>query len=208
MIEIAKKLGATVENVTLPKELLKAVLPTYTIIANSEATSNHACLDGIKYGNRQPGSSTEEIMINSRTDGFGDHIKRRFVLGNLALATQNQERMFRKAQRVRRLLVEQIQDIFASYDIILTPNSGHIAPLLENMEENRLSDSYLILENHLILSNFAGTPSITIPSGFVDNMPIGINIMGRLFEEETVLQTAYALEQELGYANQYCKGEE
>ncbi len=207
VIEIAKKLGATVENVTLPKELLKAVLPTYTIIANSEATSNHACLDGIKYGNRQPGSSTEEIMINSRTDGFGDHIKRRFVLGNLALATQNQERMFRKAQRVRRLLVEQIQDIFASYDIILTPNSGHIAPLLENLKENRLSDSYLILENHLILSNFAGTPSITIPSGFVDNMPIGINIMGRLFEEETVLQTAYALEQELGYANQYCKGE-
>ena len=94
VIDIFKQLGAVVEEVEIPLQLAKAILPTYTIIANSEATSNHSCLDGIKYGDRQPGNSTDEVMINSRTDGFGAHIKRRFILGNLALATENQERMF------------------------------------------------------------------------------------------------------------------
>ena len=96
VVETFKQLGAIVEEVEIPVYLAKAILPTYTIIANSEATSNHSCLDGIKYGDRQPGSSTDEVMINSRTDGFGAHIKRRFILGNIALATENQERMFRK----------------------------------------------------------------------------------------------------------------
>ena len=207
VVKTLKDLGATVDNVTMPKQLMKAILPTYTIISNSEATSNHSCLDGIKYGNRQPGKSTDEIMINSRTDGFGSHIKRRFILGNLALATENQEKMFRKAQKVRRLIVEEMNTIYQDYDIILTPNSGSVAPTVEEANDDRLSDAYLILENHLALGNFAGTPSITIPSGFVDNMPIAINLMGRLFEEQTVFNVAYALEQALGYANQYARGE-
>ncbi|MFV0393426.1 MAG: Asp-tRNA(Asn)/Glu-tRNA(Gln) amidotransferase subunit GatA [Coprobacillaceae bacterium] len=207
VVKTLKDLGATVDNVTMPKQLMKAILPTYTIISNSEATSNHSCLDGIKYGNRQPGKSTDEIMINSRTDGFGSHIKRRFILGNLALATENQEKMFRKAQKVRRLIVDEMNTIYQDYDIILTPNSGSVAPTVEEANDDRLSDAYLILENHLALGNFAGTPSITIPSGFVDNMPIAINLMGRLFEEQTVFNVAYALEQALGYANQYARGE-
>lgn len=207
VVTTLKDLGAKVEEVSMTKHLLKAMLPTYTIIANSEATSNHSCLDGIVYGNRQPGESTDEVMINSRTDGFGDHIKRRFILGNLALATENQERMFRKAQRVRRLMVEELQKIYEDYDIILTPNSGAIAPKLEDVQDDRLSEAYLILENHLVLGNFAGTPSITIPSGFVDNMPIAVNLMGRLFEEQTVFNVAYALESAMGYANQYARGE-
>ena len=127
VVETFKQLGAIVEEVEIPVYLAKAILPTYTIIANSEATSNHSCLDGIKYGDRQPGSSTDEVMINSRTDGFGAHIKRRFILGNIALATENQERMFRKAQRVRRLIVEEMNKIYDNYDIILTPNGGGIA---------------------------------------------------------------------------------
>ena len=100
VVQKFKELGATVENVSIPRELLRTLLPTYTIIANSEATSNHSCLDGIKYGHRAEGESTDEIMINSRTEGFGAHIKRRFILGNLALATENQEKMFKQAQRV------------------------------------------------------------------------------------------------------------
>lgn len=205
VVETLKQLGAVVEEVTMPTHLVKAVLPTYTIIANSEATSNHACLDGINYGNRQDGASTDEIMINSRTNGFGAHIKRRFILGNLALATENQERMFRKAQRVRRLIVEELNKIYDNYDIILTPNGGSVAPKLDDEHDNRLSDEYIILENHLALANFAGTPSISIPSGFVDEMPVAVNLMGRLFEEQTVFNVAYALEQALGFANQYSR---
>ena len=199
VVETFKQLGAIVEEVEIPVYLAKAILPTYTIIANSEATSNHSCLDGIKYGDRQPGSSTDEVMINSRTDGFGAHIKRRFILGNIALATENQERMFRKAQRVRRLIVEEMNKIYDNYDIILTPNGGGIAPKLDEANDDRLSDEYLAL------GNFAGTPSISIPSGFCEGMPIAVNIMGRLFEEQTVFNVAYALEQALGLANQYSR---
>ena len=205
VIATLKELGAEVGEVTIPQYLARAILPTYTIIANSEATSKHSCLDGIKYGDRQPGSSTDEVMINSRTDGFGAHIKRRFILGNLALATENQERMFRKAQRVRRLIVEELNKIYSEYDIILTPNSGSVAPKLDEANDDRLSDEYIILENHLALGNFAGTPSISIPSGFSDKMPIAVNLMGRVFEEQTVLNAAYALEQALGFANQYSR---
>ncbi|WP_028042202.1 Asp-tRNA(Asn)/Glu-tRNA(Gln) amidotransferase subunit GatA [Candidatus Stoquefichus massiliensis] len=205
VVQTLKDLGATVENVRMPTEIMRTLLPTYTIIANSEATSNHSCLDGIKYGNRQAGTTTDDVMINSRTNGFGDHIKRRFILGNLALATENQERMFRKAQRVRRIIVGELNKIYENYDIILTPNGGSVAPRVDEASDDRLSDEYLILENHLCLANFAGTPSLSLPSGFVDGMPIAVNLMGRLFEEQTVFNCAYALENALGLKNQYSR---
>ena len=207
IIDLYKKMGCTVDFVEYDETLLKAMLPTYTIIANSEATSNHACLDGVKYGTRVDAATPDEVMIASRTNGFGAHIKRRFILGNLALATQNQEKMFRKAQRVRRLIVEELNKIYENYDLILGPTAGHVAAKIEEEETDRLTDEYLILENHLVLGNFAGTPSLTLPCGFVDEMPIGINIMGKLFEEQTVLNAAYALENELGLKNKYAKGE-
>lgn len=205
IVKTFQNLGAIVDEVSMPTELMRTLLPTYTIIANSEATSNHSCLDGIKYGNRQPGTTTDDIMINSRTYGFGDHIKRRFILGNLALATENQEKMFRKAQRVRRLIVEELNKIYQDYDIILTPNGGSVAPKVEEAIDDRLSDEYLILENHLSLSNFAGTPSLSLPCGFVDGMPIAVNLSGRIFEEQTVLNCAYALEKVLQFQNQYSR---
>ncbi len=208
MIQTYRDLGCQVDFVHFDKTLLKALLPTYTIIANSEATSNHACLDGVKYGTRVDAPSPDEVMIASRTNGFGDHIKRRFILGNLALATENQEKMFRKAQRVRRLIVNELNKIYTDYDLVLTPTAGHIAAKIDDESEDRLTDEYLILENHLALGNFAGTPSLTLPCGFVEDMPIGINIMGKLFEEQTVLNASYALEKQLNLKNQFVKGEE
>ncbi|WP_249028660.1 Asp-tRNA(Asn)/Glu-tRNA(Gln) amidotransferase subunit GatA [Tannockella kyphosi] len=200
-----KELGAIVEEVEMDITLLKAILPTYKIIANSEATSNHSCLDGIKYGDFQIADSTDEVMIASRTHGFGDHIKRRFILGNLALATENQEKMFRQAQRVRRLIVEELNRVYQEYDIILTPNAGTIAPkeTEANASDDVTSSEYVILENHLALGNFAGTPSLTLPTGFVEDMPIAVNLMGRIFEEQTVLNVSYALENVLTFKNQY-----
>ncbi len=200
IIQTLKRLGVIVEEVSIPNELMEAIIPVYTIIANCEATSNHACLDGIKYGCYKDGQSIEDIMIQSRTYGFSSQIRRRFILGSLALLEDNQEKMFKKAQCVRRLIVDEINKIFLDYDIILTPNSGSIAPLIDHQ-----SRSYDIIENHLCLSNFTGMPSLTLPCGFVENMPIAVNLTGRLFEEQTVLNIAYALEQELGYANQYCR---
>lgn len=207
-IAIYQQLGATVDFVSMDQNLLMTALPVYTIIANSEATSNHSCLDGIKYGLRVSASTADDVMIESRTAGFGPHIKRRFVLGNLALATENQEKMFRKAQRVRRLIVDELNRIYADYDLILTPVSNEHAPTIADAKDDRLSSQYVILENNLVLGNFAGTPSLSLPIGMTDGMPFNLNIMGRLFEEQTVLNAAYALENELPYKNQYAGGQE
>ena len=208
VIKSYQDLGVSVEFVSMNQQLIRALLPTYTIIANSEATSNHSCLDGVKYGVRAAGDNPDQIMINSRTKGFGKHIKRRFVLGGLALATENQEKMFQKAKKVRRLVVEELDKIYTEYDIVLTPTFGNIAPTIEDANDERLSEQYLILENHLILGNFSGRPSLSIPTGFSQKMPISINIMGKLFEEQTVLNVAYALESVLSYKNQYNDGGE
>ncbi len=205
-IEALRNAGYTVDFVHFDKTLLLAVLPTYVIIANSEATSNHSCLDGVKYGTRVAGDTPDDVMINSRTNGFGAHIKRRFILGNLALATENQEKMFRKAQRVRRLIVNEFNSILDQYDIVLAPCAGHIAATVDDESEDRLTDEYLILENHLALENFAGTPSLTLPAGFVDGMPFGISINGKLWDEQKVFNFAYTLENLLPYKDQYKEG--
>lgn len=205
IVNTLKKLGASVENVEMSKSLLKTLLPAYTIIANAEATSNHACLDGIKYGHREEGQSIEDMIIQSRTHGFGIHIKNRFILGNLALMSENQEKMFKKAQKVRRLIVEAVNDIFKDYDIILTPNSQMTAPKVEDASDESLEKDNMIIDSHLCLANFAGTPSMTLPSGFVDGMPIAVHLMGRIFEEQTVFNVSYALENALGLKNIYSR---
>ena len=105
--------------------------------------------------------------------------------------------------RTQRVVVDELNKIYENYDIIIAPNGGGVAPLIDEAAEDYLSDEYIILENWLCLANFAGTPSISIPSGFVDNMPVAVNISGRIFEEQTVLNVAYALEEALGFKNQY-----
>lgn len=207
-MEIYKSLGVQVDFVSMDQNLLLTALPVYTIIANSEATSNHSCLDGIKYGLRVPSESADGVMIESRTAGFGAHIKRRFVLGNLALATENQEKMFRKAQRVRRLIVAELNRIYEEYDLIVTPVSNEHAPTIKDAKDDRLSSQYVILENNLVLGNFAGTPSLSMPIGMTDGMPFNLNLMGRLFEEQTVLNAAYALEEKLPFKNQFSGGQD
>lgn len=205
VVNLYKNTGATVEDISMSKELLHAILPTYSIIANAEATSNHACLDGINYGRRVEADSVDNIMIQSRTQGFNELVKKRFILGNFALATQNQEKVFKKAQKVRRLIVDEVNRLLEDYDIILAPNAGTIAPKIGESSKQKLSEDEIILENFLAFANFSGTPSLSMPTGFVDDMPIGINVTGRLFEEQTVLNVAYALESQLNYKNQYSR---
>ncbi len=195
-----EKCGATIEYQSIDEKLLKAIYPTYMVISCAEATSNNANLDGIKFGNRQEGNSTEDIMFNTRTKGFGELIKRRFILGSYALAKENQEKLFLRAQKVRRLIVNRVNELLNEYDAIVLPASSDIAPKFDSQSE-KLSDNYLIAENHLAIANFAGLPSITIPMGKKEGLPLGINITGRLFDEQTVLNIAYALEKKLGFKN-------
>ncbi len=204
-VEKIKQLGFIVEEVSFPKELLNAIYPTYMAISCAEATSNNANLTGIHFGVRGEGNSIPKIMMDARTKGFSELIKRRFVLGSYILQKENQEKLFKNAQRVRRMIVDKMNTLLEEYDGMLMPASGGIAPHFED-KTDQLSDRYLILENHLVIANFGGFPSITIPSGFVNNMPIAINLTGRQFEDDVVLNMAYKMETITGCKNQIAKG--
>lgn len=196
--------GFIVEGISIDKALLAAIYPTYMTISCAEATSNNANLTGIQFGPRGNGNSIEEIMFSSRTEGFSELIKRRFILGSFILQKENQEKLYLNACRVRRLLVEKLSALFKEYDGMILPASGGIAPLF-SQSSDQLSDRYLLLENHMALGNFGGFPSITIPSGFVSEMPIGINITGPIRKDASVLNIANKIEAAFPYKGQIAK---
>lgn len=207
LISKCRELGFIVEEVSINKKLLEAIYPTYMCISCAEATSNNANLTGIQFGPRGEGESIEEIMFDARTKGFSELIKRRFVLGSYILQKENQEKLFLNAGRVRRMIVDKITELFKEYDGMILPASGGIAPSFESSSEKleKLSARYLILENHLAIGNFGGFPSITIPYGFVSDMPIGVNITGRIKEDDLVLNMANKIETITGCKDQYSK---
>ena len=200
VIRKCKSLGFEVEEVTFSKELLEAIYPVYNVISCAEATSNNSNLTGIPFGSRVEASNVYDIMMKTRTEGFSELIKRRFVIGSYVLRKENQEKLFLNASRVRRLIVDRMNELFKEYDGLIMPTSGDIAPLFDKASD-KLSDEYLILGNHLVIGNFGGFPSISIPSGFVNNMPVSINITGRAREDYLVLNMANKIEEVLG-----CKG--
>ncbi len=197
-IEKCRELGFIVEEVSLDEKLLKAIYPSYMTISCAEATSNNSNLTGIPFGPRGEGNNINDIMFDARTKGFSELIKRRFILGSYILQKENQERLFKNAQRLRRLIVDKMNELYESYDAMILPASGGIAPLFEDSID-RMSDRYLILENHMAIANFGGFPSITIPNGFVNNMPIGLNITGPQFKDGETLNIAYKIEEKLGF---------
>ena len=197
-IEKCRELGFIVEEISLDENLLKAIYPSYMTISCAEATSNNSNLTGIPFGPRGEGNNINDIMFDARTKGFSELIKRRFILGSYILQKENQERLFKNAQRLRRLIVDKINELYESYDAMILPASGGIAPKFEDSID-RMSDRYLILENHMAIANFGGYPSITIPNGFVNNMPIGLNITGPQFKDGETLNIAYKIEEKLGF---------
>ena len=203
-LEKCKELGFIIDEVSVDKQLLEAIYPTYMCLSCAEATSNNSNLTGIQFGPRGEGESIEEIMFDARTKGFSELIKRRFVLGSYILQKENQDKLFLNAQRVRRLIVEKITELFKEYDGMILPASGGIAPKFDDSSE-KLSDRYLLLENHFAIGNFGGFPSITIPYGFVEDMPVGLNITGRIKEDDVVLNIAHKIEESLEYKGIYSK---
>ncbi|MCI9312358.1 MAG: Asp-tRNA(Asn)/Glu-tRNA(Gln) amidotransferase subunit GatA [Erysipelotrichaceae bacterium] len=200
-----KQRGAIVESITLNEQLLAVILPTYYIIANAEATANHSNLDGIRFGVREDGNSVEDVMSHSRTAGFSANIRKRFVVGSYSLFVENQDKLFRKAQKVRRLLVEELARVLDQYDITIASAAGSIAPHPQDSVDEQLSDTYLIAENHMILGNFSGYPSISVPCGFVEGMPVGVNLMAKPFAEQTLFDIALAIEEESGLRGQVAE---
>ena len=197
-IDRCRKLGFTVDEVSIDEKLVKAIYPTYMTISCAEATSNNSNLTGIIFGPRGEGNNINDIMFDARTKGFSELIKRRFILGSYILQKENQDRLFKRAQKLRRLIVDKMNELYKEYDAMILPASSGIAPKF-NDTMDRMSDKYLILENHMAIGNFGGFPSITIPNGFVNNMPIGINITGPQFKDGETLNIANKIEEELGF---------
>lgn len=193
-VEKIKASGAEVVDIHMNADLLTAILPTYYIIANCEATANHSNLDGIRFGVREPGDTLDEIMINSRTKGLSSFIRKRFVIGSYGLLDENQERLFRKAQKVRRLIVEDLARALASVDAVIALASTDIAPYLDDHRLDELSDDYLIAENFMVMGNFSGYPSVTLPIGLIDGCPIGINVTSKAFSEKQLFDICLGLE--------------
>ena len=190
--------GAIIKTIHLDEKLMHAFLPTYYIIANAEATANHANLDGLRFGVLHEGKTMEESMILSRTAGFGKLLKKRFVIGTYALFTENQEEVFRKAQKVRRLIVEDLNRVLNDVDVLIAPASSQGAPKFDDVSIDQLSSEYLIAENYMALANFSGYPSITVPMGMVDGLPVGVNLSSAAFTEQLLLDVAFAIEETTG----------
>ena len=179
------------------------------VISCAEATSNNANLDGIKFGLRKGNeSSYQEVMMNARTEGFCELIRRRFVIGSYSLFKDNQEELFIRAQKIRHLIVNRFNEIFSQYDCVLTPCGGIIRnPFEANDDEATRTDiDTMIIENHLAIGNFGGFPSITLPIGFDNGFPFGGNLTCKPYDEVTCLNLAYVLEKKLGYKNVTAKG--
>ena len=199
LVDKIKGIGVSVDEVSFDKSLLNAILGSYYSISCAEATSNNSNLTGFPFGERKDGKDYKEIMINTRTEGFSELIKRRFVLGSYILKRENQEKLYLNALRVRRLIVEKMNELFKEYDGLLLPATGGIAPLFNDNTSDKLSNEYLLLENHMIIGNFGGYPSITIPYGKVNNMPVGVNLTCAVMKDALTLNIANKLEELIKY---------
>jgi len=204
MVDKCRELGMEVEEVSVDQKLLAAQPSVYVVISCAEATSNMSNLTGFIFGPRAEGKTWEEQMINYRTKGFSPLIKRRFVIGSYVLQAQNKDRYFHNAQRVRRLLVDRWNELFEEYDAVILPVGSGPAKPLEG-SSNMLDKQTQILEDHLQVGNFGGFPSITIPDGFVNGLPVALNITGKCYDDVNVLNIAYALEKSMDYKNQIAK---
>ena len=182
------------------ENLLEAIYPTYIVISCAEATSNNANLDGIKFGPNYGGKTYQEVMFNNRDKGFSPLIKRRFIIGSYALMSENREELFDRAQKVRRIIVETFNKKLEEYDCLIGLASPSVAPTFESSSD-KLSATYLIADNYLAFANFAGQPSITLPLGFKNHLPFGINLTSKIFNDEELLYIAKEFEKLTGLKN-------
>lgn len=198
LVEKVKAAGAEVVEVEMDEKLMELIAPVYKTIANAEATANHSNLDGLRFGVRKPGASVEEVMTNSRTAGFSSYVRARFVIGSYSLFEENQDRLFRKAQKIRRLIVDAYKEIFKTVDVILAPAAVTIAPLIEQSSDVRFGEDHFE-EEHMQLANFSGYPSLTMPLGTTQGLPFGINLTARAFEEQELFNVAAGVEELIGW---------
>ena len=199
-----EELGMNVKGVSIDQKILNALPSVYVVLSCAEATSNMSNLTGFIFGTRGDGDNYIQMMKDYRTKGFSSLIKRRFIIGSYVLQKENQERYFINAQRVRRLIVDKMKEFYKEFDAMIMPVGVGVAKHLDNSLDI-LDESTSVLDEFLQVGNFGGFPSITIPDGFIDNLPVGVNITGNGFDDQNVVNIAYALEGGMPYKNQIAK---
>ena len=198
-LEVLKGLGATVEEVSLPHS--KYALAAYYILASSEASSNLSRFDGIRYGFRAEGvKNLMELYKETRAQGFGDEVKLRIMLGTYSLSAGTYEAYYKKAQQVRTLIKEDYDKVFENYDVIVGPT----APTAAFKIGDNIDDPMTMYANDILTIpiNLAGVPAISIPCGSHEGLPLGLQIIGNHFDEETIYRAAYAYEQATDFHKQ------
>jgi aspartyl-tRNA(Asn)/glutamyl-tRNA(Gln) amidotransferase subunit A len=200
-IETYKELGAEVEEFSL--DIAKYALATYYIIACAEASSNLGRFDGIRYTYRAKDfKDLKDLYKKTRSEGFGAEVKRRIILGTYVLSSGYYDAYYKKAQQVRTLVMNEFNKGFEKYDVILTPTSPTVAFGIGEKSNNPL-EMYLA-DICTVSINIAGLPGISIPCGVDGNgMPIGMQLIGNRFQEETILNAAYSFEQEYKFREKY-----
>ena len=200
-IEKYKEMGAQVEEFSL--DIADYSLAAYYIIACAEASSNLGRFDGIRYGYRtQNYNNLKDVFVKSRTEGFGEEVKRRIILGTYVLSSGYYDAYYKKALEVRTLVRKEFEKAFEKYDILLTPTAPTVAFEIGSKSTNPM-EMYLA-DICTVSVNIAGLPGISIPCGVdSNNMPIGMQLIGPRFGEEKILNAAYVYEQEIKFRDNY-----
>ncbi|BDR60171.1 Asp-tRNA(Asn)/Glu-tRNA(Gln) amidotransferase subunit GatA [Lactobacillus xylocopicola] len=204
-IAVLKEAGAIIDEVSLP--LTKYVVPDYYIIASSEASSNLQRFDGIRYGYRsKDAKDLLDVYVKSRSEGFGEEVQRRIMLGSFALSAGSYDRFFRQAAKVRTLICQDFDRIFADHDVIVGPTTT--TPAFDIGSE--IADPIKMYNNDIltISANLAGIPAASVPAGLVDGMPVGLQIMAKRFDEGSIFKVADFIERSNKFYEQTPTGME
>ncbi len=195
-IEALCALGAEAEEVRLPST--DHALAAYYIIAPAEASSNLARYDGVRYGHRSKAHASHAgLSGKSRSEGFGDEVKQRIMIGTYALSAGYYDAYYKRAQQVRTVLRAEFDRAFEKYDVLATPTSPTVAFKIGEKADDPLAMK--LADVCTVPVNMAGLPAISVPCGFVDDLPVGLQLIAKPFAEETLFQAAHAYEQTAGW---------
>ena len=198
-INYLKDAGAIIKNISLPHTMYS--LPSYYIVAPAEASSNLARYDGVKYGHRSKGNNLVEMYENTRSEGFGDEVKRRILIGTYVLSSGYYDAYYLKAQKVRQLIKNDFDKAFSDIDAILTPSTPSAA-----FKIGEKSDPVSMYLNDVftVPVNLAGLPAISVPAGYdKNNLPLGLQLIGKPFDEQTILNLSFAIEKRANFKKRY-----
>lgn len=202
-VDTLKKLGATVKDISLPN--MQHAIPSYYVIAPAEASSNLSRFDGVRFGYRcESPVDLTDLYKRSRAEGFGDEVRRRIMVGTYALSAGYYDAYYLKAQKIRRLIKNDFVSAFEEVDVILGPTTPNLAWKLG--EKNADPVSAYLEDIYTITANLAGIPGLSMPAGFIDGLPVGVQLLAPYFQESRLLNVAHQYQQVTDWHKQAPSG--